>query len=79
MIAAIYARKTTEQTGADADAKSVARQIENARAFALAKGWTVPERTSTPTTRSAAPRRSKLINRQRLLDAIAGRGRRSRC
>ena len=38
MIAAIYARKTTEQTGADADAKSVARQIENARAFADGEG-----------------------------------------
>ena len=31
MIAAIYARKSTEQNGADADAKSVARQVENAR------------------------------------------------
>jgi len=40
MIAAIYARKSTEQTGADADAKSVARQIDNARAFAEA--WTRP-------------------------------------
>ena len=36
LIAAIYARKSTEQTGADADAKSVARQIESARAFAAA-------------------------------------------
>ena len=43
MIAAIYARKSTEQTGADADAKSVARQIDNARAFAASKGWTVAD------------------------------------
>jgi DNA invertase Pin-like site-specific DNA recombinase len=43
MIAAIYARKSTEQTGADADAKSVARQIECSRAFAAAKGWTVSD------------------------------------
>jgi DNA invertase Pin-like site-specific DNA recombinase len=43
MIAAIYARKSTEQNGADADAKSVARQIENARTFAVSKGWTVAD------------------------------------
>jgi DNA invertase Pin-like site-specific DNA recombinase len=43
MIAAIYARKSTVQTGADADAKSVPRQIENARAFAATKGWTVSD------------------------------------
>ena len=36
MIAAIYARRSTEQTGADAHAKSVARQIESARASAAA-------------------------------------------
>jgi DNA invertase Pin-like site-specific DNA recombinase len=40
MIAAIYARKSTEQDVAD-DAKSVTRQIENARAFATERGWTV--------------------------------------
>jgi hypothetical protein len=43
MIAAIYARKSTEQHAADPDGKSVARQIENARAFAASRGWTVPE------------------------------------
>jgi site-specific DNA recombinase len=40
MIAAIYARKSTEQNVAD-EAKSVVRQVENARAFAAARGWTV--------------------------------------
>jgi len=30
MIAAIYARKSTEQTGVSEDAKSVTRQIEHA-------------------------------------------------
>ena len=39
MIAAAYARKSTEQAGVADDAKSVARQIENARAFAAEKGW----------------------------------------
>jgi hypothetical protein len=32
MVAAIYARKSTEQTGESDDAKSVARRIEHARA-----------------------------------------------
>ena len=43
MIAAIYARKSTDQHGvADAE-KSVTRQIEHARAYAVGKGWTVAE------------------------------------
>src|SRR5688500_10362478 len=41
MIAAIYARKSTEQNGASEEAKSVTRQIENASAFAARKGWNV--------------------------------------
>jgi DNA invertase Pin-like site-specific DNA recombinase len=41
MICGIYARKSTEQTGVADEARSVARQIDHARAFALAKGWTV--------------------------------------
>ncbi len=43
MIAAIYARKSTDQTGVADDAKSVARQIESARTYAEAHGWTVAE------------------------------------
>jgi site-specific DNA recombinase len=39
MIAAIYARKSTEQNGVADDAKSVARQIEHGRAYAERKGW----------------------------------------
>ena len=41
MIAAIYARKSTEQIGVADDAKSVARQIDHARAYAERKGWRV--------------------------------------
>jgi site-specific DNA recombinase len=40
-IAAIYARKSTEQNGVADDQKSVARQVEHARTFAASKGWTV--------------------------------------
>lgn len=42
MIAAIYARKSTEQNVAE-EAKSVTRQVENARAFAVTKGWRVAD------------------------------------
>ena len=42
MIAAIYARKSTDQNVAD-EAKSVTRQIEHARAYATAKGWVVTD------------------------------------
>src|SRR6266481_580027 len=41
MIAAIYARKSTEQIGVADDAKSVTRQIDHARAYAERKGWRV--------------------------------------
>jgi site-specific DNA recombinase len=40
MIAAVYARKSTEQNVAE-DAKSVTRQVEHARSYAAGKGWTV--------------------------------------
>ncbi|NOT94987.1 MAG: recombinase family protein, partial [Nitrospira sp.] len=43
MIAAIYARKSTEQTGMTDEEKSVSRQIEHAKAYALKKGWTRSE------------------------------------
>src|SRR5262245_9277046 len=72
MLAAIYARKSTEQTGADADAKSVANQIANARTFARARGWPVAEdRVYSDDAISGAETR-KLVNRQRLLDALQG-------
>jgi DNA invertase Pin-like site-specific DNA recombinase len=43
MIAAGYARKSTDQTGVADDAKSVTRQIDNIRAYAAKKGWVVPD------------------------------------
>ena len=43
MVAAIYARKSTDQTGVADEAKSVRRQIEHARLYAARKGWTVDE------------------------------------
>jgi site-specific DNA recombinase len=43
MIAAIYARKGTEQNGVADEQKSVARQVEHARAYADRKGWTISD------------------------------------
>ena len=43
MNAAIYARKSTEQTGVADEARSVTRQIGHAKAYALVKGWTVSD------------------------------------
>ena len=43
MIAAIYARKSTEQNGVNDEEKSVTRQIDHAKAYAIRKGWTVPD------------------------------------
>ena len=42
MIAAIYARKSTDQHVAD-EAKSVTRQVDGAKAFIALKGWTVAD------------------------------------
>jgi DNA invertase Pin-like site-specific DNA recombinase len=43
MSAGIYARKSTEQTGVADEQKSVARQIDHARAYATHKGWIVAD------------------------------------
>src|SRR5687768_456284 len=43
MITAIYARKSTEQNGVADEQKSITRQVEHARAYAVGKGWTVDE------------------------------------
>jgi site-specific DNA recombinase len=43
MIAAIYARKSTDQNGVADDQKSIARQVEHATAYAARKGWTVSD------------------------------------
>ena len=43
MTAAIYARKSTDQNGVADEAKSVRRQIEQAKAYAKRKGWTVAD------------------------------------
>jgi site-specific DNA recombinase len=41
MTAAIYARKSTDQSGVSDEQRSVARQVEHARTYATLKGWRV--------------------------------------
>jgi site-specific DNA recombinase len=41
MTVAIYARKSTDQSGVSEEQRSVARQVEHARAYAARKGWQV--------------------------------------
>jgi DNA invertase Pin-like site-specific DNA recombinase len=43
MIAAIYARKSTDQSGVSDDQKSVARQVEHARADGTCKGRAIAD------------------------------------
>jgi site-specific DNA recombinase len=43
MIAAIYARKSTDQSGVADEQKSIARQTDHARQYATRKGWTVDD------------------------------------
>ena len=43
MIAAIYARKSNEQNGVAEEAKSITRQVEQARALASTHAWAVDE------------------------------------
>ena len=55
MIAAIYARKSTDQNVSDEE-KSITRQVAHSRAYAVKKGWTVADaHVSTPTMGSPAP------------------------
>ena len=44
VIAAIYARKSTSQAGVAEEEKSVTRQVEQGKAYAIRQGWIVDER-----------------------------------
>jgi site-specific DNA recombinase len=68
--AAIYARKSTDQSDRTDDAKSVTRQIENAREFAASKGWTVGVGHTFFDSGISGAAITKLVSRQRLIDLI---------
>lgn len=69
MVAAVYARKSTDQNVAE-DAKSVTRQIDNARAFAESQGWAVDERYIFSDDGVSGAETRKLVEKQRMLDLI---------
>ena len=48
MIAAVYARKSTEQYGVNDEEKSIARQIAHSKAYASTKGWPLMKDTYMP-------------------------------
>jgi DNA invertase Pin-like site-specific DNA recombinase len=73
MIAAIYARKSTLQFETDPEAKSVHRQIANAKKFAAAKGWTVDDAHVYADDDISGAYYLKLAERQRLLKAVKAR------
>src|SRR5207249_7808066 len=71
MIAAIYARRSKEQDDAEDETKSVNRQVENARVFAAAKGWTVlEEHIYIDDGISGASSLARLKDKARMLSAI---------
>lgn len=43
MFAAIYARKSSDQTAIAEEGKSITRQIDHARQYAARKGWMVAD------------------------------------
>src|SRR5262245_52671989 len=69
MIAAIYARKSTEQHASTED-RSVARQIANARRFAASKGWTIADAHVYSDDGISGAEVKRLIGKQSLLDVI---------
>src|SRR5215831_6747627 len=71
MIAAIYARKSTEQRGVTEEEKSVTRQIEQATKYAKDKGWVVsPEHIYSDDNVSGAEFEKKRPGFLRLMNAL---------
>jgi DNA invertase Pin-like site-specific DNA recombinase len=68
MIAAIYARKEHEARRRREQERP--RQIDNARAFAQAKGWTVDEEHVYSDDAISGAETKRLLSRQRMLDLI---------
>jgi site-specific DNA recombinase len=75
MIAAVYARKSTEQNGVADEQKSVARQIEHARQYAVRKGWTVDEACIFVDDGISGAEFARRPGYMRLLNAVTDRGR----
>ena len=65
MIAAVYARKSTDDSDRNAEARSTARQIESATRYATAKGWTVLPDLRVKVTGARCPPRRVSVARTR--------------
>ena len=70
--AAIYARKSTDQSGVSDDQKSVARQIDSARAFVTAKRWTIEDAHIYSDDAKSGADVCRLRDRGRLMAAVEG-------
>src|SRR5215813_6052113 len=71
IAAAIYARKSTEQTGVNEDARSIERQKTRAREYAARHGWAVfDEHIFTDDGISGAEFDDRRPGLQRLLHAL---------
>jgi site-specific DNA recombinase len=73
MIAAIYARKSTDQHGAGDKSDSVERQLARARAYAERKGWTAGEHVYFDDGISGAEFGDRRPGLARLLNALRPR------
>jgi site-specific DNA recombinase len=71
--AAVYCRKSTDQSEVTDDQKSVGRQVENARAFAAQRGWTVDDAHVYVDDAVSGAESDKLLAKQRLLEVIHSR------
>lgn len=76
--AAICVRKATEQNGVADESRSVTRQVEHARAYATAKGWTVVDEYVYMDDAISGAEFQDRPGYMRLLDAL-NPPRRSRC
>ena len=72
MRAAIYARKSTDQSGVSDNQKSVARQIDSARAFITAKGWSIDDAHVHSDDAKSGADVGRLRDRGRLMAAVDG-------
>ena len=73
MIAGIYARKSTEQTGVFDEQKSVARQIDHAGRTPGRRDGSSPTSTSTSTTRFSGAEFTNRPGFLRLMNALKPR------
>jgi DNA invertase Pin-like site-specific DNA recombinase len=73
ILAAIYARKSTDQSAVAGDQKSVARQLEQAKAYAAAHGWIVEDRFVFVDDGISGAEFAKRSGYMRLLNAVGRR------